>query len=216
MTFQILRIEDGDYVSQFPQDSHQYPQIYECSGSISSPSPPSWRDTAASDPTSQSICLRTAWRAIASELWGKTFGKYRSLPVVRCYQPLLPALLMRAVHLLGLSRFTYMSKLFFIAPLAKCSSSWALAFPTLSLHSLAVFLHSCQIACPCFPACAFSSHSPVGAAGLSSAMPVSCLQHQSCIDPFTPVSSMGKQSPTSYCLGNEDGGGLWGGKRASS
>lgn len=107
-----------------------------------------------------------------------------------------------------------MEALFFIAPLAKCSSSWALALLTLSLHSLAVSLHSCQITCPCFPACAFSSHSPAGAAGLGSAMPVSCLQHQTCIDSFAPVPYMGKESPISYCLGNEGDWGLPGGKRA--
>ena len=112
------------------------------------------------------------------------------------------------------SRFTYTWKLFCIAPPAKCSCSWALAFPTLSLHSLAVSLLSCQITCPRFPACAFSPHPPVGAAGLSSAVPVSCLQNHTCIDSHAPVPYMGKQSPTSYCLGNEDDWGFSRGKRA--
>jgi len=40
--------------------------------------------------------------------------------------------------------------LLFFAPLDVSSSSWALAFPSLSLYSLAASLYTLQVTCPCF------------------------------------------------------------------
>jgi len=105
-----------------------------------------------------------------------------------------------------LSSLTYLYKifLFFSAPLAKSCFSWALAFLTPSLHSLAACFTPLRVPVPASPACSFSAFSPVWPAGHSSAMSLSCLPNKTCVNLYAPLPYMGKQSPTSRYLENKD------------
>jgi len=84
----------GDYVSQFPQDSRMYlidthrtmdihfPQVIANMGFTGSR-----KGIIPPVPTSQTIHLKAAWRALVSEDWGKKVLEYLNLLFFHCYQP---------------------------------------------------------------------------------------------------------------------------------
>ena len=84
---------------------------------------------------------------------------YRGLPRPRCrtlYLALLNLMRFTQAHLSSLSRSLWMASrleeafLLSLTSLARFNSRWALSFFFASLHALAVFLYSSQVACPSF------------------------------------------------------------------